>query len=873
MIISFDLETTGLDKYNDEIIEIALVKFDEKTFEIIDVFSTFVNPNKPIPDIISNVTWIYDADVENAPLLNDIKKEILEFIWDLPLLWHNVFFDIDFFIEKWINIKNNIYLDTFFIANFLLFNEQSFNLEMLCNALNIGFKWAHRAINDAKATILLFKNLLKIFKKLSNPKKELIHFIFQQSWDKSIKFLENIIFWEEKSKINLVDFETKILKIIKKHSFDWEMIFDKDLKKEKTSSIFNTLWNLIIRENQVKMTDIIFDTFKNKKHIVIEAPTWLWKSFAYLIPAIYHSLKTNEKVFISTKTKNLQDQLFYKDLAFLRENLKVKFNYVKIKWRKNYLSVKWFFDEFILWDFEYEKVFFMCKLLLWIFETEHWELDELNFFWKEYNFLKIINLNLSLYSKNSSKYQLYEYLYKARQNLAKSNIVIINNSLLFSDLKNESSILWNIQNLVMDEAHSIEDSVTDSLKSSLDIKLIEDIFWIIEKILVKKEVKKIDFLKYKEELLLEINLIFDNVFAYINKKFTQSSQFKNTLLYDDFFEDNDYSLLLKKINLDFISIIDFLSWVKEYDFINEKSILQEFLDLINIVFTKDFEKKYIKILSYEDKKWVSIEYTLLNPWKYLKENIYSKVNSIILTSATLKILESFDYFKNLLYLNDFDFYSFESDFDYKKQATLFIPTDLWYIKNNSDEIINFLLNFFIIVRWNTLMLLTSFNMIRKVYTSLNFELKKHSINLYAQSIWWSKIKLINSFLKSSSNSILLWTNSFWEWVDIPWDDLKYLIIHKFPFSVPTDPIFLARSEIFSDPFADYWVPKAILKLKQWFWRLIRSNSDTWLVILLDDRINNQDWWKKFFDAFPKDINIKFWNSKQFIDVLKNKINY
>ena len=128
------------------------------------------------------------------------------------------------------------------------------------------------------------------------------------------------------------------------------------------------------------------------------------------------------------------------------------------------------------------------------------------------------------------------------------------------------------------------------------------------------------------------------------------------------------------------------------------------------------------------------------------------------------------------------------------------------------------------------------------------------------------------FLESPENSILLWTDSFWEWVDIPWENLKYLIIHKFPFSVPSDPIFQARSIFFQDAFKEYSVPKAIIKLKQGFWRLIRSKNDTWIVVLIDDRIYSTSWWKVFLEAFPDDINIKYSNSNSFLNVIEKNMS-
>lgn len=631
------------------------------------------------------------------------------------------------------------------------------------------------------------------------------------------------------------------------------------------------LWMVEKRENQLKMTDIVMESFNKKAKTVIEAPTWLGKSFAYLIPSIIHSVKTWEKVFVSTKTKTLQDQLYEGDLVYLKEKLNIDFNYTKLKWKKNYLSIKLFFEEFWNDDITYNKVGFLSKILLWLHNTKHWELDELNYFGQEFSFLRFINSDNYGVVAEKNDYRRYEYLFKARVKLESSNIIIINHSLLFSDLNTETSVLWKMYNLVIDEWHNIEDTVTDSLKLKYSIDNIREQFNVIEKIYIKIEAKKIDLIVLKESLISKLELLDDYLFSYLKEKVLDNNKYKRILLQKDFFENTEFSGLLKKIELDFIDIIDKLAVEERYDFTKEIGFIHGYLDSIKIMLDKNSDNKYIKIINYNDKVWVSFEYTLLNPWKYLRKNLWRKLKTCILTSATLQIWWKFDYYKALLFLDNFNFYSFDSDFDYEKQAMLFIPTDIWNIKNNRELVINFLWKLYNVARWKILTLLTSYNIIKKIYTSLNSGLKKQWINLYAQWVAGSKIKLLSFFLKEPDNSILLWTDSFWEGVDIPWDDLKYLIIHKFPFSVPTDPIFMARSVFFKDPFLEYSIPKAIIKLKQWFWRLIRTKNDTGIVILLDSRIIRTKWWKEFFSAFPKEINIKKWTTNSFISILKKKL--
>jgi len=130
MIIALDLETTWLDKTQSEIIEVALVKIDEQTFEVIETYQSLVRPSTPIPEISSNITWIFDDDVKDAPAFSDIQKEISEFIWDTPILGHNVQFDKGFLVYNGIWIEHNIALDTFLLANFMFPEERS--LLLIC---------------------------------------------------------------------------------------------------------------------------------------------------------------------------------------------------------------------------------------------------------------------------------------------------------------------------------------------------------------------------------------------------------------------------------------------------------------------------------------------------------------------------------------------------------------------------------------------------------------------------------------------------------------------------------------------------------------------------------------------------------------------
>lgn len=871
MIICFDLETTWTNPKTDKIIEIAMIKLREDNFEIIDSYNSFINPEIPIPTVISSITNIFDEDVSLAPKIQEIRQEILDFIWNNILLWHNVDFDINFLVENWINVEKNLKIDTFFIANFLNFRNESLNLEMLCKHYKIEISWFHRAINDTKATAELFAKMLNEFNWYSSEKISLIKYIFDLSSDLNVKIMWRFLGLDNLQNLSFWDFETIILK--KVWVFKIPEILNEfkqtDLDKIDILDYFKDLWNLEKRDNQFKMAEKVFESLDKNKKIVIEAPTWLWKSFAYLIPSIIYAKNIWEKVYVSTNTKTLQDQLFEKDLKFLKAKLWQDFFYTKLKWKSNYLSLKWFFDYILLWDLEYKDVSFFSKISLWLLETDFWELDELSFFPQEYYLKNELTSDRFNFEKSKNIYLDYEFLEKARKSIDFSDLVIINHSLLFSDLENENSILWSLQNIIIDEAHNIEDNITEVLKRRYNFKNFVEVLAKIEKILTIKDVNKLEFLVKKDNIFSKLDLVEDFWNTYIARKTLADQAYKTVLIWKDFYEEFDFSDLLKKINLEIIWISDFLKTQENYDFSREILYFENVLDVLNVIFKSDNSDSKIKILNFSENYWLYFEYTVLSPWDYLKNNFWNKISTCVLTSATLSINNSFDYLKNILNLEWFDFLKFYSDFDYKSQSTLFIPTDLWNIKNSSQSISNFLKEFYEIVWWNTLTLFTSFASIKSIYVENSINLKKMWINLLAQSIWWSKTKILNQFLEKPNESIILWTDSFWEWVDITWWKLKYLIIYKLPFQVPTDPIFQARSKAFKDPFLEYSIPKAIIKLKQGFWRLIRSKNDKWIVILLDDRINTS-WWNAFYNAFPEDINIKKWSSKQFLEIIERK---
>lgn len=879
MIIALDLETTGLDNIHDSILEVALVKFDPQTFEIIDTFSSLVNPEVEIPELITNITNISESDVIDSPIWSEIQDSVEDFIWNCPILGHNTQFDSWFLRSNGIELRNTIELDTFEFANFLLLEEKSLSLESLSTSLWIKLEWAHRAMNDTLATMSLFEKMIQKMKKLSKVKNTFFDFVAQNSENTSLKFVYNSILNTQSISIDDEEFLKVFLKALPKNNKVAKRAINSELDFWSLEELIEKNDNLELRENQQIMSTIVGEAFEKENKIVIEAPTWVWKTFAYLLPSITHSIKTWEQVFVSTSTKALQDQIFFNDLAFLSKKIGFEFSYSKLKWKSNYISISAFID-FMTWAWEltrYESSF-VLKILFWLMKTKSWELDELDFYWKEHSFVKEINADDILTFSKENSYEQHEFAVNARRNARKANIVVINNNILFQDIDWDNNILWKVENLVLDEAHTLEDVVTNSLKKGFCLRDFEKHLIAVEKILKKYKFNWVDVKSKIDILMFEMWIIFDTFQIYLNIKVKNEDKYKNILIKEDFYnsdlDDVDKRELSNLIQLKITDFLDQLSIVPDEVYLalwREIKFLEWVNLVIKILLDKEDKNKYIKLLSYNEHRWgLVLEYTHLNVWEYLENHLWNKLHSCILTSATLQVWESFDYINKMLNLEDFSSSELESDFDYSKQALLFIPDDLWSIKNNLSSIIKFVADLMLIVRWNTLVLFTAFYAIKECYRVLAPLSKKEWLNVYAQSIGWWKHKLLEAFKNNSDKSFLLWTDTFWEWIDIPGEDLKFLLIHKAPFMVPSDPIFQARSNLFKNAFMEYGVPKSILKLKQWFWRLIRTKTDTGIVVFLDDRIYSTDWWSIFYKAFPETIRMRKGPVDDFLKILEDK---
>ncbi|MBN2830438.1 MAG: ribonuclease H-like domain-containing protein, partial [Candidatus Cloacimonetes bacterium] len=344
--ICFDIETTGLSKEKDEIIEIGAVKYKDGVE--IDRFSEFIKPRQKVPFFIKQLTHISDEQIESGKSAFEVLEKFRDFIGDDFLVAHNSSFDYPFvshhmLLNGFMPLSNHIF-DTLDLARIYLPFEANHKLATVAEFFEVVNESAHRAIHDAETTALVFVKLLEFINKYIDVRlnSNLLTISRGIDYDTSLSvILEKIVDYQRKYALiqtgNRPKPPYRTMNNFIEHSCPKPETYNiGDLFQEE--SYFSKKFPAYEKRNgQIVMSQAVEEAFQNKKHLLVEAGTGVGKSIAYLIPAIKFSYENKERVVISTNTKNLQEQLFFKDIPILKDILPIPFTAGLVKGRDNYI--------------------------------------------------------------------------------------------------------------------------------------------------------------------------------------------------------------------------------------------------------------------------------------------------------------------------------------------------------------------------------------------------------------------------------------------------------------------------------------------------------------------------------------------------------
>ncbi|MEE8341292.1 MAG: exonuclease domain-containing protein, partial [Candidatus Neomarinimicrobiota bacterium] len=467
--VALDFETTGLDSVNDRIIEVAVIRFSDG--KVSDKFVKLVNPGRPIPEFITNITNISNEMIKDAPMEEDIVELLFEFIGESPIVAHNTPFDIAFLRELAMRhavnfIEPDLY-DSLPLARTFLYHLPAFNLGVVSEYYELSAEGSHRAEKDTENCGIVFLNL--IAEASSYPLSVI---------SKLLALLKNTDLNNKSLFINIANELTKIGDIknglvkskeihdvydnVYIHNGDQSIVeVDAEEVLGENGTLSSVLGGYEKRTQQIDYSNFVDEIINGEDQIgVVEAGTGLGKSFAYLFPALKRTedFIENGPVIISCYTKNLQDQLFYKDLPVITEALNIPVKAVKLKGRNNYICLtrlNWLIADAskTLNKYEIEKIF---PLLIWLEWTNTGDLSECNGFWNSRpgRIAFLIQSEAGFCTTKLCARNDGCFFGRIRRDLYEASIIIVNHALLLSEIT-MPGFLPKFNTVIIDEAHNL----------------------------------------------------------------------------------------------------------------------------------------------------------------------------------------------------------------------------------------------------------------------------------------------------------------------------------------------------------------------------------------------------------------------------------